>query len=76
MDRYNSGSKQISYDKFTIIFDELDSRRNAEVSRWKNRIGSVTGAYQLQGMAEHGADEIVHTIRVEVFYLIFLSNLF
>uniref|UniRef100_A0A914LQG3 Calponin-homology (CH) domain-containing protein n=1 Tax=Meloidogyne incognita TaxID=6306 RepID=A0A914LQG3_MELIC len=65
LERYNSGNKQISYDKFIIIFDEIDSQRNAEISRWKNRIGSVTGAYQLQGMAEHGADEIVHTIRVE-----------
>ncbi|KAI6212254.1 L-plastin [Aphelenchoides fujianensis] len=34
-------------------------------NQWKKRIGSVTGAYQVQSAAEVGADEIVHTIRVE-----------
>jgi len=32
----------------------------------KKRTGAVTGAYQLRGMAEHGVDEVVHTIRDEV----------
>uniref|UniRef100_A0A914I7Q4 Calponin-homology (CH) domain-containing protein n=1 Tax=Globodera rostochiensis TaxID=31243 RepID=A0A914I7Q4_GLORO len=57
--------KQLSCSEFEAIYTELDTERNAETSRWKNRIGSVTGAYQLQGIAEHGAEEIVHTIRVE-----------
>lgn len=64
MTRYGS-DKQISYDQFTTLYNELDTQRNAECARWKKRIGSVTGAYQVQGIAEHGADEIVHTIRVE-----------
>ena len=57
--------KTLSYEEFSILFDQLDSEKNAEASRWKKRIGSVTGTYQVQGMAEHGADEIVHTIREE-----------
>lgn len=58
-------SKQISYEQFSELFSKLETEKSAEASRWKKRIGSVTGAYQVQGIAEHGADEIVHTIRVE-----------
>ena len=54
--------KKIEFNTFAV-----DTQRNAETARWKKRIGSVTGAYQVQGIAEHGADEIVHTIRVEVY---------
>lgn len=57
--------KQLSYSQFTDLYSELDTQRHAETARWKNRIGSVTGAYQVHAIAEHGADEIVHTIRVE-----------
>lgn len=60
--------KTLSYEEFSVLFDQLDSEKNAEASRWKKRIGSVTGTYQLQGMAEHGADEIVHTIKEEVVF--------
>lgn len=58
--------KTLSHAEFITLYDQLDSEKNAEASRWKKRIGSVTGTYQVQGMAEHGADEIVHTIREEV----------
>jgi plastin-3 len=47
------------------LYEELKTRKDVEVKSWKNRIGSVTGTYQVHGMADHGADEIVHTIRVE-----------
>ncbi|CAD5221133.1 unnamed protein product [Bursaphelenchus okinawaensis] len=57
--------KSLSYQQFAQLADELTDEKNAEASRWKKRIGSVTGAYQVQSAAEHGADEIVHTIRVE-----------
>uniref|UniRef100_A0A915EKU7 Calponin-homology (CH) domain-containing protein n=1 Tax=Ditylenchus dipsaci TaxID=166011 RepID=A0A915EKU7_9BILA len=54
-----------TYEEFNSLFEQLDSEKHAETSRWKKRIGSVTGTYQVQGIAVHGADEIVHTIRVE-----------
>lgn len=57
--------KQLNYELFAQIFEELDSQKNATTNRWKNHIGSVQGAYQVQGIV-HGADEIVHTIKVEV----------
>lgn len=55
----------LTYTQFAELADELAEQKNAEANRWKNRIGSVTGAYQVQSVAEHGADEVVHTIRVE-----------
>jgi hypothetical protein len=58
--------KSLTYSQFSELADELAEAKNAEANRWKKRIGSVTGAYQVQSVAEHGADEIVHTIRVEV----------
>jgi len=56
---------QLSFDQFTSLYEELYEAKTEETKRWKKRIGSVAGAYQVQGIAEHGADEIVHTIRVE-----------
>lgn len=58
-------NKNLTFDQFNSIFEQLDNEKNAEASRWKKRIGSVTGAYQIQSSAVHGAEEIVHTIRVE-----------
>ena len=60
--------KNLSFDQFAALYEELEEAKNAETARWKKRIGSVAGAYQVQGIAEHGADEIVHTIRVEVIF--------
>lgn len=36
----------------------------------------MTGTYQVQSIAEHGADEIVHTIKVEVCssFIIYLTH--
>ncbi|KAI1726424.1 calponin homology (CH) domain-containing protein [Ditylenchus destructor] len=58
-------SKNLTFEQFNSLFEQLDNEKNAEASRWKKRIGSVTGAYQVQSTAVHGAEEIVHTIRVE-----------
>ncbi|KAI1732890.1 calponin homology (CH) domain-containing protein [Ditylenchus destructor] len=58
-------SKNLTFEQFNTLFEQLDNEKNAEASRWKKRIGSVTGAYQVQSTAVHGAEEIVHTIRVE-----------
>ncbi|KAI6177941.1 hypothetical protein M3Y99_01973100 [Aphelenchoides fujianensis] len=57
--------KSLDYHQFSELADELAEQKNAETNQWKKRIGSVTGAYQVQSAAEVGADEIVHTIRVE-----------
>jgi hypothetical protein len=54
------------FDQFTSLYEELYAAKTEETKHWKKRIGSVTGTYQVKGNAEHGADEIVHTIRVEV----------
>jgi hypothetical protein len=51
--------KALTYTQFSELADELTEAKNAEANRWKNRIGSVTGAYQVQSSAEHGADEIM-----------------
>jgi hypothetical protein len=55
----------LTYTQFAELADELSEAKNAEANRWKNRVGSVTGAYTVKTAAEHGGDEIVHTIRVE-----------
>ena len=64
LQKYNTNA--LSYSQFAELADELAEQKNAEANRWKNRINSVTGAYQVQSGAEHGCDEIVHTIRMEV----------
>uniref|UniRef100_A0A914CZH0 Calponin-homology (CH) domain-containing protein n=1 Tax=Acrobeloides nanus TaxID=290746 RepID=A0A914CZH0_9BILA len=56
---------QLSFDQFTSLYEELYEAKTEETKRWKKRIGSVARSYQVQSITEHGADEIVHTIRVE-----------
>ncbi|KAK0421022.1 hypothetical protein QR680_015027 [Steinernema hermaphroditum] len=58
------GVNNLSVEQFTQLFAELRQGRDEEVNRWKRRITSVTNAYQVQSAAV-GADEIVHTVRVE-----------
>lgn len=59
------GKDRLTFAEFNELYEELKSRKDFEVKSWKNRIGHVQGTYQVHGMAEHGADEIVHTIRME-----------
>lgn len=65
MKRYGS-AKDLAFDDFQNLFIELRSERDQEVNEWKQRIGSVTGAYTVKGLSEQSNEEIVHTIRVEV----------
>lgn len=65
MKRYGS-AKVLSFDEFNELFEELRSARDYEIQSWKQRIGTVTGAYKVKGLSEQSNDEIVHTIRVEV----------
>ncbi|KAK0399244.1 hypothetical protein QR680_002958 [Steinernema hermaphroditum] len=58
------GANNLSVEQFSQLFAELRQGRDEEVNRWKRRISSVTNAYQVQSAAV-GADEIVHTVRVE-----------
>jgi hypothetical protein len=68
------GKDRLTFGEFSELYEELKTRKDFEVKSWKNRIGHVQGTYQVHGIAEHGADEIVHTIRVEViFSLSFMS---
>ncbi|VDM96583.1 unnamed protein product [Thelazia callipaeda] len=62
--RYGS-AKHLTFDDFEILFTELRRARDQEVNEWKQRIGSVTGAYTVKGLSEQSNEEIVHTIRVE-----------
>uniref|UniRef100_A0A7E4VXM6 Plastin-3 n=1 Tax=Panagrellus redivivus TaxID=6233 RepID=A0A7E4VXM6_PANRE len=55
---------ELSYNEFVTIFTELMEEKTAAVNQWKKGIVRVHDAYQVQGIAEHGADEIVHTIRI------------
>ncbi|CAI4227214.1 unnamed protein product [Auanema sp. JU1783] len=53
---------EIEIREFTGLFDELDKVKNGEANRWKERIGSVSGTYQVQSEKQ---ENTVHTIRVE-----------
>ncbi|MCP9265646.1 Plsi protein [Dirofilaria immitis] len=64
MKRYGS-AKDLAFDDFQNLFIELRSEKDHEVNKWKQRIGSVTGAYTVKGLSEQSNEEIVHTIRVE-----------
>ncbi|VDM11959.1 unnamed protein product [Wuchereria bancrofti] len=64
MKRYGS-AKDLAFDDFQNLFTELRSERDQEVNEWKQRIGSVTGAYTVKGLSKQSNEEIVHTIRVE-----------
>lgn len=57
--------KSLTYTQFTELADELTEQKNAESKHWKNKIGSSTGTYIIHSAAEHGVDDITHTIRVE-----------
>uniref|UniRef100_A0A1I8AP80 Ca2+-binding actin-bundling protein n=1 Tax=Steinernema glaseri TaxID=37863 RepID=A0A1I8AP80_9BILA len=58
------GAHTLSVEQFSQLFGELRQERDEEVNLWKRRISTVTNAYQVQSAAV-GADEIVHTVRVE-----------
>ncbi|KHJ99775.1 hypothetical protein OESDEN_00230 [Oesophagostomum dentatum] len=63
-DRYgftNNGNVELS--RFAALFDELDQAKHQETNRWKERIGSVSGAYQIPSDKQQNT---VHTIRTEV----------
>uniref|UniRef100_A0A0R3RQA7 Ca2+-binding actin-bundling protein n=1 Tax=Elaeophora elaphi TaxID=1147741 RepID=A0A0R3RQA7_9BILA len=64
MKRYGS-AKDLQFVDFQNLFIELRSEKDQEVNEWKQRIGSVTGAYTVKGLSEQSNEEIVHTIRVE-----------
>lgn len=55
-------SNEVSVAEFTSLFQELEHKKSAEVNRWKDRIGSVTGAYQVTSEKQ---ENVTHTIRVE-----------
>lgn len=65
MKRYGT-AKNLPFADFQNLFAELRNEKDQEVNRWKERIGSVTGAYTVKGFSEQSNEEIVHTIRVEV----------
>ncbi|VDM47107.1 unnamed protein product [Toxocara canis] len=58
-------AREVSFEEFQQLFSELRTQKDQEVKKWKERIGTVTGAYTVKGMSEHSNEEIVHTIRVE-----------
>ncbi|KJH44100.1 hypothetical protein DICVIV_09880 [Dictyocaulus viviparus] len=62
-DRYGfSNSDKIDITRFATLFQELEDAKHEETNRWKERIGSVSGAYQV---ASDKQDNTVHTIRTE-----------
>ncbi|VDN20723.1 unnamed protein product, partial [Gongylonema pulchrum] len=64
MKRFGCGT-HLTFSEFQDLFTELRAERDQEVKRWKEQIGSVTGAYTVKGLSEQSNEEIVHTIRVE-----------
>ncbi|VDM55985.1 unnamed protein product [Angiostrongylus costaricensis] len=62
-DRYGfSNSERIEIARFATLFQELERAKHEETNRWKERIGSLSGAYQV---ASDKQDNTVHTIRTE-----------
>lgn len=61
--------KYVSLAQFTSLYEELHESKMKETKHWKRFTtpgkSSIPGTYQVEGMADHGADGIVHTIRVE-----------
>uniref|UniRef100_A0AC34FGL2 Fimbrin n=1 Tax=Panagrolaimus sp. ES5 TaxID=591445 RepID=A0AC34FGL2_9BILA len=57
-------SDKITFAQLNEIYSSLSEEKSAHVNQWKKGIVRVNDAYQVQGIAEHGADEIVHTIRI------------
>ncbi|PAV65658.1 hypothetical protein WR25_12749 [Diploscapter pachys] len=53
---------EIDVRKFADLFNELDQQKRKETDRWKERIGSMSGTYQVQSEKQ---ENTVHTIRVE-----------
>lgn len=62
--RFNDKS-ELSFDELNSVYAEINAEKSAHVNSWKKGIVGVHDAYRVQGIAEHGADEIVHTIRIE-----------
>uniref|UniRef100_A0A1I7WMS6 EF-hand domain-containing protein n=1 Tax=Heterorhabditis bacteriophora TaxID=37862 RepID=A0A1I7WMS6_HETBA len=62
LDRFGN-DVQIELSQFASLFTELEQAKHMETNRWKDRIGSVSGAYQVQSDKQ---ENTVHTIRVEV----------
>uniref|UniRef100_A0A0N4Z979 Ca2+-binding actin-bundling protein n=1 Tax=Parastrongyloides trichosuri TaxID=131310 RepID=A0A0N4Z979_PARTI len=60
-----NGNDSISFADFCNIYSNLINKKNSLATSWKVGINSAQGSYKVQGLAVHGADEIVHTIRVE-----------
>ncbi|VDO55233.1 unnamed protein product [Haemonchus placei] len=62
-DRYGfSNSDKVELSRFAMLFDELEQAKHEETNRWKERIGSVSGAYQIPSDKQ---ENTVHTIRTE-----------
>jgi plastin-3 len=57
-------SDKITFAQLNEIYSNLLEQKSAHTNQWKKGIVRVNDAYQVQGIAEHGADEIVHTIRI------------
>jgi len=62
--RFNDKS-ELTFDELNNLYAEINAEKSAHVNSWKKGIVGVHDAYRVQGIAEHGADEIVHTIRIE-----------
>uniref|UniRef100_A0A0K0G3L7 Fimbrin (inferred by orthology to a D. melanogaster protein) n=1 Tax=Strongyloides venezuelensis TaxID=75913 RepID=A0A0K0G3L7_STRVS len=61
----NNESNSLTFGEFCNIYSNLIGQKNSLASSWKVGINSAQGSYKIQGLAHHGADEIIHTIRVE-----------
>ncbi|CAD6195459.1 unnamed protein product [Caenorhabditis auriculariae] len=62
LDKHFANDGQVDIHKFNQLFNELDTQKHQETNRWKERIGTVSGAYQVSSEKQ---DNTVHTIRVE-----------
>lgn len=64
LDRFGDKS-ELTFEEFNNLYTEINTEKTAFIKSWKNKIGGVHAAYRVQGIAGHGADSIVHTIRLE-----------
>ncbi|CAJ0604252.1 unnamed protein product [Cylicocyclus nassatus] len=61
-ERHGLNNSDVQLSQFAQLFAELDNAKHQETNRWKERIGSVSGAYQIPSDKQ---ENTVHTIRTE-----------
>uniref|UniRef100_A0AC34FW25 Calponin-homology (CH) domain-containing protein n=1 Tax=Panagrolaimus sp. ES5 TaxID=591445 RepID=A0AC34FW25_9BILA len=64
MERFG-GNDKVTIAQLNELYTNLMEEKSSHVNHWQKNVVRVDEAsYQVQGIAGHGADEVVHTIRI------------